>query len=165
MILHPINQRLRMLDSHSHRERLRFHQNLLLVQQLINIPRRMPCRQNHRFPAKLPTILRRHSYQPLPRFQKLHHLRPKVNLTTRFPHRLPHRHHHLRQQVRANMRMRLHQNFLRCPMCHQRPINLRHRTALCRPRIKFPIRKRPSSAFTKTVIRFLDHPPLLQNWP
>ena len=152
MILRLINESLWMLDPHTNRKGLGFKKDFFRMQELVDIPRRMSRRQDHRVSAKLTTIRSCHALHLSVIKKKLRHLGPKMNFATCGNDGLTHRHDHLRKEVRANMRMGFHEDFLRCTMRDEGAINLRYRAALFGTGVELAIGKGSRSAFSEAVV-------------
>src|SRR5690606_40064742 len=58
MILPAVDERLRMLDAHAHREGLLLQPHARLVEQPVDVARRMPRRQNDLLRAKTAPVRR-----------------------------------------------------------------------------------------------------------
>ena len=165
MILDAVDERLRMLDTHSHREGLLFQGHVVSQQKEVDVPGRMSGRKDHTLATKLTPVRRGHPLQPRSDLveKKFLHSALEMHLTPRSQDGLPQCLHHVREKIRANVGMRLRENPCGSPMSDQGLVDLAHWSALGCAGIKLPVRKGARPALTIAVIRILDHATLAQD--
>ena len=164
-VLDAVDERLRMLDTHAERERLRLQPDAQLLKHRQHVARRVPCREHHVLRRDLRAVGEAHSRHPARGVigHQRDDARPETKLHADTLEPLAQRRHHLGQPVRADVRSRVDEDVRRRAVQREQLQHVAHAAALVRTRVQLAVAVRPRASLAEAVVAVaVDHAVAIQ---